>query len=72
VPPDQRAAHEKTVNERTLGVALSAEIIKLNENGKLSEVQAFSSLQNRLQALIFAGLAKELTYPATQKRWGKS
>ena len=54
VPADQRAAHEKALIERTLGVALSDEIIKLNENGKLiDKVKVFSSLQNRIQALIF-------------------
>ena len=72
VPAAQRAAHEKALIERTLGVALSAEIIKLNENGKLiDKVEAFSSLQNRFQALIFGSLAKELTNPANSETLGK-
>jgi hypothetical protein len=73
VPADQRAAHEKALIERTLGVTLSSEIIKLNQDGKLIDrVKVFSSLRNRLQALIFKDLALELTKPGTQKRWGKS
>jgi hypothetical protein len=73
VPADQRAAHEKAVIERTLKVTLSAEIIKLNQDGKLiDKVKVFSSLESRFQALIFKDHAKELTNPGTQKRWGKS
>ena len=45
----------------------------LNRDGKLIDrVKVFSSLQSRLQALIFKALALELTKPETQKRYGKS